>query len=317
MGNRTEIVIDESGDKKYFTQIPNIVDELGLSPLEECLYFFYKRHSYKGGGAVEIGVRDLMNRFGCGAKAIRKAKGKLVELGLIDVESFPKADSRPDRVTVLDIWERNFEFFKSKPVLSELHPVTTQAHPVFSESQPLCSVSNSPVFSESQFKDKDIFKDGKKDEESLSPRANAKKSKNSSEIADEIFGVPGRTKIETEEAALIEGLKTRLKTPVHLPDAHEWLEVGLQCRENEYDTAHFLKIYDLLEDIRVINKAGWFITAAMVGRNIGRKNALETEIANLKKPKKGGRQNGNNGEEERLEQHIADSNKRFRRAEFD
>jgi len=103
-------VIDHTGDKKYFTQIPNIIFDLPLSPLAQSLYIIFKRI---GGESrrISIGTKKLQDRFGVGFKSIQSAKQELQDHKLITVKSFPTETRRSDEIKILDIWHRNGIFF--------------------------------------------------------------------------------------------------------------------------------------------------------------------------------------------------------------
>lgn len=108
------LVRDASSDKKYFTIIPNIVTELGLSPFAVALYVRLKRRAGEGGECWE-NTRNLAEGCKMSAGQVSKAKRELSQAGLITVTTEPgKHGGRPYHViTVNDIWARNAERFPS------------------------------------------------------------------------------------------------------------------------------------------------------------------------------------------------------------
>lgn len=97
--------------RKNFTMIPNLIDELQLTPIADALY----RHVARWDGAPlktrpSMGVRALTKRFGVGDLAIKEAKKELLKHGLISIESQPEKGI-PDQIHIVDIWARNDEFF--------------------------------------------------------------------------------------------------------------------------------------------------------------------------------------------------------------
>jgi hypothetical protein len=106
--------------RNYFTQIPNLIDELDLSPLALALYFHYKRWS-----AAKIkhapNVRFLMKKYRASSQSIAAAKSELVNHRLITIERRAHK-GRPDIVQVQEIWKRNSDYFEginTSPVADE------------------------------------------------------------------------------------------------------------------------------------------------------------------------------------------------------
>ena len=131
----------DSIHQNNFTQVPNIVDEIDLSPLAIALYLHYRRWS--GVRSRSPNVRALKTKYGVGAKTIAAAKQELVDHRLIQVETRP-AKGLPDRVVVVDIWKRNSIYFKdvkSQPVPDEEQVV----EPVPNQEQ-VCSQIGTGVF---------------------------------------------------------------------------------------------------------------------------------------------------------------------------
>lgn len=114
-------VRDESDLKHYFTQTPNIIFELGLTPYELTLYLHLKRTV--GGGTAGVcwkNTRTLAQETGMSAGSVSNAKDALQKpremLGgksLITVESGRVANSS-DRITIEDIWPENMAYFAPK-----------------------------------------------------------------------------------------------------------------------------------------------------------------------------------------------------------
>jgi hypothetical protein len=99
-------------DRKYFTVVPNLLDELDLSPIAFRLYFHLRRIA---GEEVEIrkSTKKLADKVGCSSGAITNAKRELELLGLINIQE--KANERHvyHIIVVCDVWKRNVEEFHS------------------------------------------------------------------------------------------------------------------------------------------------------------------------------------------------------------
>jgi hypothetical protein len=134
-----ESVKDSSQDRRYFTQVCNLIDDLDLSPLGLALYLHYKRWSAAKDKKAP-GVKELMHKYKVGARAIKNAKAELVKNRLVKITTFDAKLGKPDEVTILDIWDRNYQHFKElKPA-----PVVNQQR-VAEKAPDLLSDNNSPV----------------------------------------------------------------------------------------------------------------------------------------------------------------------------
>lgn len=122
-------VIDQGDAKKYFTQIPNIVFDIGLNPQELALYAHLKRAvGAKGDHKCRKSTRRLAMETGMGTGSVSRAKASLqlrrAELGnrpLIRVrEQINPHGGKPyDEITITDIWRVNMECFTSSDVERE------------------------------------------------------------------------------------------------------------------------------------------------------------------------------------------------------
>jgi hypothetical protein len=91
------------------TQIPNIVDDLGLDPYERALYVHYKRVCGENQGAYCYeATRTTAGKVKMSTGQVSSARKSLTERGLIIVQ----AETRPVVVTIVNIWEINTAFYK-------------------------------------------------------------------------------------------------------------------------------------------------------------------------------------------------------------
>jgi hypothetical protein len=125
-----ESVSDHSSERKYFTQVCNIIDELDLSPLAIALYLHYKRWS----GTIKKaspGLKFLTKKFKVSTRKIQSAKAELIKNKLIKVKSYDKKLGKADEIAICDIWDRNHKHFhKVTP-----HPIAIQQYPIANEQQ--------------------------------------------------------------------------------------------------------------------------------------------------------------------------------------
>lgn len=109
----TDIKTTDASDlRKYRTEIPNIVLEMGLTPDALALYIHLKRTAGQD-DECRKGTRRLSQDTGISTGRISEARAELEEHKLINVER-PKNPSKPIVVTIVDVWEENFRHFADK-----------------------------------------------------------------------------------------------------------------------------------------------------------------------------------------------------------
>lgn len=120
------VVIDAGDLRKYRTEIPNMVDDMGLSVYAFRLYAHLKRVAGQDGVCYQ-GKRKIAEVCNMSAGMVTKAKRELVDAGLIVIDAGNAAERRPDHITIVDIWRKNFETFSFSDTS---HTVTTSGHDV-------------------------------------------------------------------------------------------------------------------------------------------------------------------------------------------
>ena len=108
-------VVDEGDLRKYRTELPNTIDDLGLDPYEFRLYAHFKRVAGgNSGGACWQSTRSLAEHCRMSLHSVSRAKARLVELGLIEIDHYKQPTTASptgqwvDRVRIVDIWLENF-----------------------------------------------------------------------------------------------------------------------------------------------------------------------------------------------------------------
>ena len=105
------VEVHDAGDlRKYRTEIPNVVLEMGLSPHALALYIHLKRTAGQSGKCWKA-TKRLAEEAGMSAGKVSEARAELEVAKLIVVE-------RPSRrktaiVTITDVWLKNFNHFAS------------------------------------------------------------------------------------------------------------------------------------------------------------------------------------------------------------
>src|SRR5690348_11509969 len=96
--------------KCYRAELPNVIDDFGLTPYEYRLYGHYKR-SCGTDGDCEQGVRYLARICGMSTGKVTKVKHKLIEYGLIWLDETDSKADESDKVSLPDLWPFNFQIY--------------------------------------------------------------------------------------------------------------------------------------------------------------------------------------------------------------
>lgn len=155
-------VADQGDLKKYRTEIPNIVCDLGLSPYEMTLYTHLKRTA-GAGGVCWKSTATLARETGMSSGMVSKAKiglqasRPLLKKPLINIteETNKKGGKANHAITIADIWAENMAYFASS------------LHEVDSPSSSYSEVASSPherTSSPGEIK-KELLEEGTKEEE--------------------------------------------------------------------------------------------------------------------------------------------------------
>lgn len=102
----------DSGLRKYRTEIPNLIYELGLTPHELTLYNIIKRTAGDNGGCWKS-TRTLAGECNMGIATVSRAKRGLESWGLIQIRHKPHKNGS-DYISIVNIWDMNFHHFYIK-----------------------------------------------------------------------------------------------------------------------------------------------------------------------------------------------------------
>jgi hypothetical protein len=108
------VITDDSNLRTWRTEIPNIIDDLGLDPYQRALYTHYKRVCGAAGGTCTQGVRRVADNTKMSTAKVSIARRQLTEKGLIIEHPQPKKPGHKHGavyVTMVDIWRLNFLYF--------------------------------------------------------------------------------------------------------------------------------------------------------------------------------------------------------------
>lgn len=108
-------IIDESGDKKYFTQLPSIILNHSTA-IDQALYWQMKRYAGEDGKCFAT-QETLMKKMSIGKWAYRKSLNYLLKRGWIKYVGMTQGKTRPIKTySIVDIWKENImEYEKISP----------------------------------------------------------------------------------------------------------------------------------------------------------------------------------------------------------
>ena len=106
--------LDESGDRKYFTQIPNYIANHSTA-VDQALYFQMKRYAGEDGKCFAT-QETLMKKLGIGKWAYRKSLKYLLEKNWIRFVGMTGGKTRPIKTyAMVDIWKINIMEYEEIP----------------------------------------------------------------------------------------------------------------------------------------------------------------------------------------------------------
>jgi len=94
---------DDGDPRKYYTQIPNIIDDTKMSVHAFRLYVHLKRVAGDDGTCWQS-TRTLAAACNMAMGMITKAKNELVGLGLIAIQTVKDDKGEHHEVTINDVW---------------------------------------------------------------------------------------------------------------------------------------------------------------------------------------------------------------------
>lgn len=108
--NNSEEPVNGNDRRRYFTIIPNMIDDMDLTPYARVLYLHLKRVAGESGACWE-GVRTMAQRCHMSADAVIAAKRELAKAGLITIQKRPNRES--DVITITDVWDMNRTLYEN------------------------------------------------------------------------------------------------------------------------------------------------------------------------------------------------------------
>jgi hypothetical protein len=120
--NDTPTYFIDEGSHKFRTELPNLIDDLGLSVYAHRLYTHIKRRAGEGEkGACTAGLRGMAKSCGMSLGMAAKARQELLDLGLIrfhvEIVRHKNGGGRYEVLTAANVWPANFTFYARRELL--------------------------------------------------------------------------------------------------------------------------------------------------------------------------------------------------------
>jgi hypothetical protein len=139
VSDNTTFIVDEGDLRKYRTETPNIVYEMGLTPHAGWLYGHIKRVAGDSGVCFK-GIRTLAKIAKMSVGKASAAKSELENYGLIAVKEGDRTKGEADEIRVVNMWSRNFRYFDSESVQPQSRrPEKEHREPCSNNEHPPCS----------------------------------------------------------------------------------------------------------------------------------------------------------------------------------
>lgn len=104
-------IIDESGDREFFTIIPNYILNHSTHTIQ-ALYLQMKRYAGEDGRCFAT-QKTLMNKLGIGRQIYNKSLNYLIKTGWIEFVGMTNGKTRPIKTyKINNIWQENSDYYK-------------------------------------------------------------------------------------------------------------------------------------------------------------------------------------------------------------
>ena len=108
-GDQEYQIIDEGGSKKYFFQIPNMIDDMNLTPIAFRLYSHLKRVAGEDGICWQ-NTKSLASACRMADGSVTNAKNELLDLKLIEIKEVSSVRGKPGHhIRIVDVWPQNMQ----------------------------------------------------------------------------------------------------------------------------------------------------------------------------------------------------------------
>ena len=104
--------------RKYRTEIPNMIDDAGLSVYAIRLYVHIKRVAGDKGKCTQS-TRTMAELCNMSVGSVSTAKKDLLDAALIRIRKVKVSKGYSDEITIVDVWDENFDIYAPKAFTEE------------------------------------------------------------------------------------------------------------------------------------------------------------------------------------------------------
>jgi len=157
-------VHDDSGDRKFFTIIPNYITNHSTAN-DQALYLQMKKHAGESGECY-LSQRTLMEKLGIGDKALKKSFEYLLSHKWIEFSGYKNVNTsggvqKIKSYRIVDIWKKNVEHYegasKSVPLEVKVLPKVAQGASERSQRGSLSADKEEPILNKNQEEDENAL----------------------------------------------------------------------------------------------------------------------------------------------------------------
>jgi len=117
--------------RKYRTEIPNLIDDAGLSVYAMRLYVHIKRVAGDKGKCTQS-TRTMAEHCNMSVGKVSASKKELLDAALIRIRKVKVSSGYSDEITIVDVWDENFDIYFPKAFTeggSSVHGATSERSP--------------------------------------------------------------------------------------------------------------------------------------------------------------------------------------------
>lgn len=117
--------------RKYRTEIPNMIDDAGLSVFAVRLYVHIKRVAGDKGKCIQS-TRTMAEMCKMSVGKVSASKKELLNAALIKIRKVKVSSGYSDEITIVDVWDENFDVYAPRAFTKEsssVHGSTSERSP--------------------------------------------------------------------------------------------------------------------------------------------------------------------------------------------
>lgn len=126
---KQHLITAQESPRKFFTMIPNLIDDMALDPYAFRLYVHLRRVAGEQGACWQS-TRTLASACRMSTGKVSAAKKALLDEGLIILEKRAGDTGNYDHITIVDIWEENIQAYEATESVHVVNASASSVHVV-------------------------------------------------------------------------------------------------------------------------------------------------------------------------------------------